>query len=726
VLILLMLWAQSGILILAHEQTAQPPFIAHDLHVTFNPQEESLFARDRVTVPDNAGTKLRFFLHKDLSPVSLTPGVHVNREAEPRKGVPIEAYGVTVPSGVTTFVIQYGGPIHHPVVPLGTDRTGGFEVTRGTISDAGVYLDGGSFWYPIFKDSLVTFTLHVTVPEKWDAVSQGERTSVVKKDGKKQVQWKSPEPQDEIYLVAGPFVEYARKTGSIDSLVFLRTADDNLAKRYLDATDRYLAMYEKLLGPYPFKKFALVENFWETGFGMPSFTLLGPKVIRFPFILYTSYPHEILHNWWGNSVYPDYGAGNWSEGLTAYLADHLIQEQRGRGASYRRDTLQKYADYVSKEKDFPLTQFKSRHSSASQAIGYGKALMFFHMLRQELGDKTFVKGLRSFYRDHKFRVASYDDLRRSLEAASGKDLKLLFDQWLTRTGAPELKLGTVEYAGDGQGFFVKGVLEQIQPGKAYHLRVPISVTMDGQDSAYVTWVVMNKKREEFKLRVPHKPLRIDVDPRFDLFRMLARGETPTALSRAFGAKHMLIVLPSKADPTLLEAYRKMAESWSTAGPDTIEVKLDSEVERLPSDKAITVLGWENRYMDDVVSALKARDVEIGKERVKIGDATIPRTDRSLAMAVDHPLNKNHALTWIATDNQAALPGLGRKLPHYGKYGYVAFQGNQPANVLKGRWSARDSALTGFAKRESRSGSSVRMGKVPRGSALSAIPRQTVD
>ena len=58
---------------------------------------------------------------------------------------------------------------------------------------------------------------------------------------------------------------------------------------------------------------------------MPSFTLLGAKVIRLPFIVSSSYPHEILHNWWGNGVFVDVQQGNWCEGLTAYLADHLLQ-----------------------------------------------------------------------------------------------------------------------------------------------------------------------------------------------------------------------------------------------------------------------------------------------------------------------------------------------------------------------------------------------------------------
>ena len=113
----------------------------------------------------------------------------------------------------------------------------------------------------------------------------------------------------------------------------------------------------------------------------PLFTLLGPQVIRFPFILHSSYPHEILHNCWGNSVYVDWSKGNWCEGLTAYLADHLIREGQGRGAEYRNDTLKGYRNYVGESRDFPLTEFRSRHSSATQAVCYGKCLILWHMLR---------------------------------------------------------------------------------------------------------------------------------------------------------------------------------------------------------------------------------------------------------------------------------------------------------------------------------------------------------
>jgi len=51
--------------------------------------------------------------------------------------------------------------------------------------------------------------------------------------------------------------------------------------------------------------------------------------------------------------------------------------------------------------------------------------------------------------------------------------------------------------------------------------------------------------------------------------------------------------------------------------------------------------------------------------------------------------------WLAADLPEAMPGLGRKLPHYHKYSYLAFAGPEPENVAKGRWPVINSPLTIF-------------------------------
>ena len=64
--------------------------------------------------------------------------------------------------------------------------------------------------------------------------------------------------------------------------------------------------------------------------------------------------------------------------------------------------LARYKNYVSEASDFPV-KFTSRNSAASQAIGYGKTLMLWHMLRSELGDELFIEGLQALYSEYKYK-----------------------------------------------------------------------------------------------------------------------------------------------------------------------------------------------------------------------------------------------------------------------------------------------------------------------------------
>ncbi|HYA31247.1 MAG TPA: M1 family aminopeptidase [Thermodesulfovibrionales bacterium] len=695
--------------------------IHHEIEATISPRDHVLAVQDRITLPRGFAREFTFLLHRELHPAVKTQGVSIRRERV-HGDSDAESYRVTLPSELSAFVVNYRGVIYHPIEPVGKETSRGFNDTPGIISGEGVYLSEGSYWYPVFDRTFITFSLQTELPAGWDAVSQGQRMLHDKKKDLTAVRWESPEPQEGIFVVAARFTEYAQRSGYIHAMVFLRSPDKSLADKYLDATLRYLSMYEKLIGPYPYAKFALVENFWETGFGMPSFTLLGSKVIRFPFIITSSYPHEILHSWWGNSVFPDYKTGNWSEGLTAYLADHLLKEQEGSGAEYRLTTLQKYADYVAGDRDFPLTEFRSRHSSSSEAVGYGKSLMFFHMLRRELGDGTFVKGLRDFYEKNKFRTASFRDLWDSFERVSGSHMQREFRQWVEKPGAPQLRLREARAVESGNGFEVSIVIEQSQPGEAYLVRVPVAVTMEGRSSAYETVVTTDKKRFELTLHLPARPLRVDLDPEFDVFRRLAQNEIPPAISLALGAKKLLVLLPSSAGKSLLSAYREFAKALGDSGPDNLEIRLDKEVKELPADRAVAVLGWENLFAGNVMSGLKAYDVTSGKNRLRIAGSEVAVKKHSFVFIARNPHNGDMAVAFIASGSGEALSGLGRKLPHYHKYSYLGFEGDEPVNVLKGRWPVIDSPMAVFLP--GREGvRKIAMGELEKRAPLISLPEK---
>lgn len=698
---------------------AHAQLIHHEITASIDPATNSLKAEDALTIPAaQLRPEMHFLLHGNLTVSSPSQEIKIQlSDKKPRaedfgvaaedfklpENPPLKHYIVKLPAkhtGDLTLILRYAGKIHHPIQEQAEEYARSFSETPGLIDAAGVYLGGGAYWIPWFNDQLITFNLTVSLPADWDAVSQGSRT-VHEIAGETQLingvakirrtRWESPDPMEEAYLIAAKFHEYQRSAGAVKAMAFLRTPDENLANKYLETTAQYLEMYRQLLGPFPFGKFALVENFWETGYGMPSFTLLGEKVIRFPFILHSSYPHELLHNWWGNSVYVDYDSGNWCEGLTSYMADHLIKEQRGQGAEYRRSTLQRYTDYASAENDFPLTRFRSRYNAVTEAVGYGKTMMMWHMLRREVGDEQFIKGFQAFYRANKFKRASFADIRQAFEQVTGRDFKPFFRQWVERARAPDLQLSNLSVQAVEDGSVLNFTLTQIQPGDPYALDVPAVIYTDGEPKWQI--VKMAEKTQDFQVIVSGQPLRIDIDPEFDLFRRLHFNEIPPSFSKIFGAEKVLILLPSRAPAAILEGYKSLAESWASDSRGKIEVGFDDKVNALPGDRAVWLFGRENLYRHVIERGIKDLDAEISENAVRFGKTAIPDENHSFVIAVRHPADPASVVVWLASARSDALPGLGRKLPHYGKYSYLAFEGEEPANVAKGEWPAVNSPLS---------------------------------
>ena len=681
---ILLLLALSGLN--CHAQ----PLLHHELNIALYPDQHRLQAEDKISLPDGSPRTLQFSLHRDLHPASPDATI------EAIGGLPqdwLQLYRVTLPPESNNFTLKYSGVIFHP--PQQDIREArSFESSPGIIAEDGAVLSGASGWYASFEKiptgEMLTFTLDVALPKSWLSISQGARNVNSKElDGSStSVVWQEQQPQDEIYLMAAPFVEYMDKLDDIETLVYLRHENKALAQRYLDATSRYLAMYQQLIGDYPYAKFALVENFWETGYGMPSFTLLGSQVIRLPFIVDTSYPHEILHNWWGNGVYVDYQSGNWAEGLTAYLADHLLQEQKNNGAEYRRSMLQKYTDFVSAGRDFSLTQFVSRHSAQNKAVEYGKTMMVFHMLRMKMGETKFIRALQSLYREFKFKRASYADIEKIFSLEAGEDIREFFVQWIQQTGAPALQLVSAVEERTGKGHELILTIEQTQPGPPYVIDLPVAITLAGKEDAYMESLKMSDKHAEWRVTLAGKPLRVDVDPEFDIFRRLDGSEIPPALSQVFGAEKMSIVLPSKASKDLREQYHAAAKKWQQQVGRSTNIVWDNEIETIPVSGSVWVFGWENRWRGEFQSALGA--AEVSDKGVKIDNAEFLRTSHALVLTARI---KGTPAAWLAVPDAGMMQTFARKLPHYSKYSYTVFEGERLANIAKGVWPLATSSLT---------------------------------
>jgi hypothetical protein len=535
----------------------------------------------------------------------------------------------------------------------------------------GTFLPGAAQWHPVFIGRPLQYTLSVDVPQSQRAIVAGDLASDRNTDGRRLQTYRFEQPDPAIDLMAGPYRVTERKfTGARNRKITLRTllheevAD--LGTGYLDATERYLRMYEDWIGPYPYDSFSIVSSPTPTGFGMPTLTYLGIEVLRLPFIRDTSLGHEVLHNWWGNGVYPDYATGNWSEGLTTFMADHAYREQAGPAAA-RELRLAWLRDLAALDagQDQPLREFTSRTHGSDQVVGYHKAAMLFVMLRDTIGDETFDQGLRRFWNEHRGSIASWDDLRAAFERTSQRDLAGFFAQWLNRAGAPNLRLESAQAVKDSNGWRVDFTLSQERP--AYQLRVPVAV--DAGSGQQVHWVDFDRERATFGVRSAQPPRSITLDPDARLLRRLAPGEAPPILRRAM------------LDPTTVTVLTGAEEAGAALARRVVEHPLQLRSPEAPLPAApLLLVGLErnvNRYL--ARHGLPSRPAEL--------DAT---PDRATAWVWTATRTTGETVTIVSARDAAALAALGRPLPHYGRQSWLVFDGGTA--TARGTWPSRPQSV----------------------------------
>lgn len=268
-----------------------------------------------------------------------------------------------------------------------------------------------------------------------------------------------------------------------------------------------LALFSKMIAPYPFEKLANVQSTTRYG-GMENAgnifyyenSVSGKGNIE------GLVAHEIAHQWFGDSASEADWFHVWlSEGFATYLSHVYSEEKYG---------AQKMAEEMGRDRKQVIEYFaKDPSPVVPAAIGdinkvlntnsYQKGSWVLHMLRQEVGDQKFWEGVREYYRQYQLSNALTDDFRRVMETASGKNLQPFFDQWVFRAGHPKLE---VTWTFEPNKKVVTLTVDQKQE-KLFHF--PLEVVV-GSETKRV--IVGEKRQEIFAFPASENVKNIILDP----------------------------------------------------------------------------------------------------------------------------------------------------------------------------------------------------------------------
>ena len=565
----------------------------------------------------------------------------------------------------------------------------------GYIGEEGTFLSPSALWYPVMEGGKdFAYKINITSEKGYEYITAGDRIRREEKGDKITTSFQFLNPSEEIFLVGGKYIISESNYNDIKIYTYFSPKDEDLSDGYIESVKNYLKLYEGLLGKYPFGQFSVVSNFLPTGYGFPTFTLLGQEILRLPFIKDTSLGHEVLHNWWGNSVYVDYESGNWCEGLTTYLADHYYKEMKGEGINYRKEMLRGYNSYINEGNDFPLSDFKSRTETFTRAIGYNKSAFVFHMLRIELGDEKFFTALREIIKRQSFKVTSWIDLQKIFEEVNGEPLGWFFKQWIEVPGAPFLNLKNAAYKKKGEGYITSFKL--VQDGKPYLLNVSIEITTEKGKAKKI--IRIKDKEESIEIRTADRPLSLSIDPHADIFRLLHKQETPPTISRVMGDKNKIIVLPTGGDKELIDTYKDISGAFLPPTPPFFEGGdkggMKNDVDLTMEDiknNALFIFGGlnENKLLERLLDKLPDGTL-IEKNKVTINNKSYQGEGYFTVLTIPNKFNPDKAIMIIIGFDPNSIRITGSKLIHYGKYSYLAFKDGK--NIDKGIWETKDSPL----------------------------------
>ncbi len=238
-----------------------------------------------------------------------------------------------------------------------------------------------------------------------------------------------------------------------------------------------VALFSRLVGPYPYEKLAHVES-WTRWGGMENAgnIFYADGIFRRNAMSEGLIAHETAHQWFGDAVTEREWPHVWlSEGFATYFA--ALWTEHSKGDSAFRAEMTAMRDELIK---MPLTSNepivrtavpdlnKLLNSNVYQKAGFG-----LHMLRREIGDSAFYRGIRSYYMKYRHGNALTADFQREVEAAANTKLDWFFEQWYYRPGYADLG---VSWRYDQARRSILVTVSQNEKRPPYRLTLPIEIT----------------------------------------------------------------------------------------------------------------------------------------------------------------------------------------------------------------------------------------------------------
>ena len=464
------------------------------------------------------------------------------------------------------------------------------------------------YWFPCIDHPQIKYKreVRITVPDNYTVISNGD--SFFSKSNKKTWIWKeeTPNPAYLTSVVIGEFDKgsetYTNMENENVELEYYwpkRIPKDDAIRSY-SHTPEVLKFFEYMLNTkYPYKKYSqvAVDEFEFGGMENTNATTLNENLFHDKIASLDFHDdirvivHELAHQWFGDlvtcedwqDIWLNEGFANYCEAL--YLdKGYIYNPNSTTDQSIRNEffykvfsVAQNYLGEAANSYQRSIVTNVYKHpDELLDGHAYAKAGSVLHMLRSMIKDDTiFRKALSHYLKEHKFSNSETDDLRQIFEKITGLNLLQFFDQWLYRSGHPEIEIELSL----NQSNELQIKIKQIQESDPFLFLLEAKIVYKSGKEELKTIEIVNKDQDH-KYHVPtNEEIEwISIDPEFKILKNIKKITIPNE-KHNFQLRELLKqqLLNGKTVIEKMEAARELKKHYSKSTLEVLKEVIKSPV-----------------------------------------------------------------------------------------------------------------------------------------------------
>ncbi len=235
-------------------------------------------------------------------------------------------------------------------------------------------------------------------------------------------------------------------TTSGDTKIFyMGYHDDADLNKQLSLSKKALEYFNKAFGEYPYSTLSVVKTpFIYGGMEYPNIVYISDAIDDEDEYMKVVV-HEIAHQWWYCTVGNDEAREAWlDESLAEYSSALFFENNPEFGISYDDlvgTALSSYLLYVdvistlngdvNTKMNLHVNEYQNDYEYSYMV--YVKGVIMFDALKSAVGENKLLAGLKRYYKDNKFKIATKSNFFDAFKSACHKDLDNFFDGYLNGT-----------------------------------------------------------------------------------------------------------------------------------------------------------------------------------------------------------------------------------------------------------------------------------------------------